>query len=111
VILGLPNEAYSPAIKATLQKYHIANSELSYVINVFNADDKQAAVLGNKDHTGVAYSFINLDKLHVPEKTALAGLSADQFHPNEKGYELLAKFVAQKVVVQEASKSIFLANE
>jgi lysophospholipase L1-like esterase len=111
VILGLPNEAYSPSIKATLHKYHIANSELSYVINVFNADDKNAAVLGNKEQRGVVYSFINLDRLHVPEKTALAGLSADQFHPNDKGYEMLANYVGQNVVMGQKNHSKFLANE
>jgi lysophospholipase L1-like esterase len=111
VILGVPNESYSPSVKAILHKYGLTYDELSYVINTYNADDQTAAVLGNDEHTGVRYSFVNLDRLHVPEKTALSYLSPDQFHPNYRGYKSLADFVAQSVVVQSKSQSVFLANE
>ena len=111
VILGVPNEAYSPSVKAILHQYGLTYDELSYVINTYNADDQKATVLGNGEHSGVRYSFVNLDRLHVPEKTALSYLSPDQFHPNYRGYKSLADFVGQSVLVQSKSQSIFLANE
>jgi len=99
VILGLPNEAYSPSVQKLLRQYHLSYSQFSYVINLFNANDREAALLGNRENTGITYSFINLDKLRISHKTALAALSPDQFHPNVRGYELLADFVAQNALV------------
>jgi lysophospholipase L1-like esterase len=111
VILGVPNEAYSPPIKATLHKYQLTYDELDYVINTFNTDDQKAAILGNNDKSGVAYSFVNLDKIQISEKTALTYLSSDQFHPNYRGYQSLADFVGQNVRVQEKNQSVYLANK
>lgn len=110
VILGVPNEAYSPPIQTILHKYGLTYDELSYVINTYNADDQKAAILGNKEHSGITYSFVNLDRLQVPQKTALSYLSADQFHPNYKGYQSLADFVGQSVAVQGKGQSVFLAS-
>lgn len=111
VILGVPNEAYSPSVKAILHTYGITYDELSYVINTYNADDYNAAVVGNNEHAGVSYSFVNLDRLHVPEKTALSYISSDQFHPNYRGYQSLAEFIGQRIVVQGKTQSMYLANE
>ena len=79
--------------------------------NTYNADDQKAAILGNNERSGVTYSFVNLDKIHVPEKTALSYLSSDNFHPNYRGYQSLANFVAESVVVRSKNQNIFLANK
>jgi hypothetical protein len=111
VILGLPNESYSPTVKDVLHKYHISYDQFSYVINLFNLNNREAAIVGNKQDNGITYSFINLDKLRISEKTALEALSPDQFHPNEKGYELLADYIAQNVLIHDESHADFLAKK
>ncbi|HVA96706.1 MAG TPA: SGNH/GDSL hydrolase family protein [Candidatus Acidoferrales bacterium] len=109
-ILGLPNESYAPKVQAVLHKYHVTYGEISYVINLFNTDDQKAVVSARSYHSGVTYSFVNLDKLQVTEKTALADLSPDKFHPNSLGYQSLTNYIAQNVLVHQNQKFTVLAK-
>lgn len=111
VILGLPNEVYSPSVESVLHTYHITYGEFSYVINIFNEDDRYAVEWGNKDQIGITYSFINLANLRVPKKMALKDLAPDEFHPNYHGYETLANYIAGYVVIGQTKAPQFLVKK
>lgn len=110
-VLGLPNELYSPSVQEVLQTYHVTPTEFSYVINLFNTDDQKAMVLANSNHTGIAYSFINLDNIQISNNTALADLSNDKFHPNSLGYQALTNYISENVMIQQDKSNIFLAKK
>ena len=109
-ILGLPNEAYAPKVQKVLRAYHVTYGEFSYVINLFNSDNQKAVFSANRTHSGITYSFVNLDKVQVPEKVALAELSPDKFHPNMHGYQSLTNYIDQKVLIQYNKRKTFLTR-